>query len=305
MKTINILLISLFSSTVGAAVYGTDDRRDINQVQALRQIAKSVAIAVPNNFLERRRDGLWKVDDVSVLGGSSEVNACLDERFAKQPIIGNCTGFLVGKRHLLTAGHCVLPNGIVDNDSKNPFCDAFSWYLNFNLDLLGKTSEGKIPAQNIYRCKRVIRAENIDKGNDFAVMELDRDVPDEFVPIKVADYKPRISQKVFTIGHPSGLPAKYSGASGVLNNKSPIYFEVNLDTQGGNSGGPVFDERKTAIGILVSGHPVDYYMEPSGCYRVNKCDATGTICNEDSQFKGLQTSNYVQYLHPALPYLKK
>ena len=311
MFILHFLFISL---SLQAAIYGPDNRLDINQILRLAPIAKSIAIAVPNNFLEKRRDNFYAMKDVSILGGSSEVYACMDERFARQPIIGNCTGFLVGKRHLITAGHCVLPNGIVNNDKKHPFCDAYSWYFDFNVNSQGKTSEGKIPPQNIYKCKRIIRAENLELpgsspgtkfGNDFAVMELDRDVAPEFTQLKIANYKPKVSQPVYTIGHPSGLPAKYSGLSNVIKNNNPRYFEANLDTLGGNSGGPVFDVNNNVLGILVSGHPVDYYMIPSGCYRVNKCNANGSVCNEQSQFKDLQKSNYVQYIHTALPYLKK
>jgi V8-like Glu-specific endopeptidase len=301
-----IVVIFTYSLHSLAAIYGVDNRADIHQTPRVRPLATSTAIAVPNNFLNLKPDGNYEMEEVEVLGGSSAANACMDERFALQPIIGNCTGFLIGKRHLLTAGHCILPNGIIDN-AHHPFCDAFSFYFDFNLDANGKTHEKNIPPQNLYRCSKVIRAETIEvngvQKNDFALLELDRDVDPRFIPLKTQARIPKINESVFTIGHPSGLPAKFSGASSVLKNNDEFHFEANLDTLGGNSGGPVFDKNHNVLGILISGHPIDYYMDPSGCYRVNKCNSTGSLCKENPHFPNQQLSNYIQYVGAALKYL--
>lgn len=306
-----VLLLGVLSQgSLNAAIYGKDDRLDIHQIPVMRPLASAVAIAVPKIFTAPKGNGNFEMTDVDVLGGGSAVNACSNERFAKQPIIGNCTGFWIGGRYLLTAGHCILPNGIVNN-SKHPFCDSFQWYFDFNTDSMGRTHEKNIPANKLYSCTRVIRAENIELGgkpgtnfgNDFAVIELDRPVTGIAAPLKLSKRKVRKGEPVFTIGHPSGLPAKYSGTSSVLTIDNPYYFSVNLDTLGGNSGGPVFNAQREVVGILVSGHAVDYY-EDGPCQRVNVCDATGKKCKENSNFDFLQTSNYVQYIDHLLPYLR-
>lgn len=309
------LVTTILSSIAQGAIYGADDRRDINQVPMYRPQAAAVAVAVANIFVLTNPDGTFKIDGVEKLAGSAAVNACSDERFATQPIVGNCTGFLVGDRYLATAGHCLIPTGVVD-DEVHPACEAFSWYFNFNLDSTGRTTEERIPSDQLYRCKRVVRAENIELpgsplgkfGNDFALIELDRVVTSggkPVTPLQISDRKVRVGEPVFKIGHPSGLPAKFAGFSPILATSSPFYFEVNLDSLGGDSGAPVFDLQKRILGILVSGHDVEYYEDPSGCYRVNTCDATGKTCDRNSKFEGMQTSNYIQYIGAMLPYLRK
>lgn len=319
MKTflgVFLVSVSLLSSHTFAAIYGTDDRRDINQTPWLRPLAASIANAVPNNFLEKNSDGTYRVLDVEKLGGSSTAYVCMNERFAQQPTFGNCTGFLVGDRYVVTAGHCVVNTGIVDNDIASPYCAAFSWYFDYNLNISGQTNDQKIPANRIYGCKRIIRAENIEipgglpganYGPDFAIMELDRPVSKDMIPLKLDSDRKRIrkGQSVFTIGHPSGLPAKYSGLGPIVANENPDHFSAPLDTMGGNSGGPVFNAKNEVVGILVSGHPVDYYQDRTGCYRANVCSADGKSCNENSKFQGLETSNSVQYLDAVIPYLIK
>lgn len=297
------LLISMQSF---GAIYGNDDRRDLFQTSFPASMASSIAIAVPGNFVQALVGGNYRVTDVETLAGSSGANACKDERFANQPTIGNCTGFLVGDRYMITAGHCVVNVGVVDKDENSPFCANFKWYFDFNLTASAKTTVNNIPANRLYSCKRVIRAEVIDNGADFAVVELDRPVSKDMIPLTINSARPTVGSAVFTVGHPMGLPAKHSGISSVVAaDKAKDYFEAYLDTEGGNSGGPVFNKKNEVIGILVSGHQIDLYTTPQGCSRVNKCNANGTQCNENSMVSTLQTSNYIQYIAAALKYLPK
>lgn len=310
MNKLFIFFMGLLSlAEAHSAIYGRDDRRDINQMPSLRTEAQAVAIAVPKNFTAPKGNDFFEMQDVELLSDPSTINACLDERFSQQPIIGNCTGFWIGSKYLVTAGHCILPNGVVDN-SPHPFCESFHWYFDYNLDEEGKTHETHIPESKLYSCTRIIRAENVELGgrpgtnfgNDFALIELDREVKGSMKPLRLQGRRVKKGEKVFTIGHPSGLPAKYSGLSRVLQTRNSHYFEVNLDTLGGNSGSPVFNLQKEVIGILVSGHPVDYY-EDGPCQRVNRCNETGRRCKKNSRFGYLQVSNFVQYIDALEPFL--
>ena len=302
------LILTLLINPSFGAIYGHDDRMNIIDVPVYSNLASGIAISVPNNFLSQQSDSSWKVLDVEKLGMSSQVYACMSERFALEPIIGNCTGFLIDQRHLLTAGHCALPNGVIDN-AKHPFCENFTWIFDFNVKKDGTTPENNLSDTNVYGCKKIVRAENIEFnsgnfGNDFAIIELDRDVDERILRNKLSLQSPSTGSRAFTIGHPSGLPAKFSGISQILKTNNEYYFEINLDTQAGNSGSPVFNMNKEVIGILVSGHGIDYYRDPSGCYKTNVCNLSGKSCNEDSPFAHTQVSNYIQRLDKILPYLK-
>ncbi len=306
-QTIFSLFIFLFlNQTSQAAIYGADNRLEVNQVAPLRMVAPAIAAAVPKIFIKKINEQFSQVTDYEPLSGSSTVNACPDERFAQQPIIPNCTGFLISERLLVTAGHCILPNGVIDNQIDGPFCQNFSWYFNFNLDQNGKTTIDHIPEDSIYGCTRIVRAENLDLsppghpatnyGPDFAVIELDRPVKN-FKPLKLNFGGVKNGDAVFTVGHPSGLPAKYSGASKVFDTSNAFHFRVNLDTFGGNSGSPVFNKQNEVVAILVAGHPVDYVTDTKrGCQRVNRCDESGKSCLENSNFAELDTANNMQNL---------
>ena len=298
------LALSLAVQTAGAVIYGTDAQRDIYEVPRLITAARSVAVAVPNLFLRREKDDTYTVTDTESLEADG---VCADERFAGQPSMGVCSGFLLGDRYLVTAGHCVLPNGIVDNED-HPFCQAFSWYFDYNLKRPGEFPAQAIPASRIYGCKRIIRAENLQlgpiAGNDFALIELDRAVSSDIEPLSVAPLAVRPGDLLYTLGHPLGLPAKYSGLSPVLRLDQPYYFSVNLDSLSGNSGGGVFNLNGEVVGILVSGYQFDFVDDKAAaCERMNRCDNDGRNCLMETTVD--QRSDYVQNIQTVLPYLPK
>jgi uncharacterized protein (UPF0297 family) len=68
-----------------------------------------------------------------------------------------------------------------------------------------------------------------------------------------------LTEKVFAIGSPLGLPLKNSGL-GQVRKKDDIWAVASLDVFHGNSGSPIFNTQNQAIGILVSGGP-DFIFE--------------------------------------------
>lgn len=302
----NSFLILFFALTQSfAAIYGTDDRQDVKDVPFLKKIAPAVAVQVSNVFLENNSDGTIKVTDVVT---QQKMGLCASEKFSNQPSVGDCTGFLVSPTILITAGHC---NSNVGIDSvSDEYCKSFSWFFDYNVKKDGSVNYLNVPQNKIYHCIRAIRTENIEiypydllkigTAPDFAVLELDRPV-EGVEPLTISKQKPVAGDLIYTVGHPWGLPAKYSGSAKVINANYKEIVSVALDTLGGNSGGPVFNSQNQIVGILTSGHQNDAYMTTEGCERLNTCDDEGKNCVAPSE---LFPFNEVQHIEIIFPYLE-
>jgi len=257
--TSSLLSLSSYAGYVEKVVYGEDNRLDVfeSQNSLHKKLAASTAAMIPNNSL------IEKGDSFIVKSGTLEGDGiCADARFAKQQTAAMCSGFLVGKDLLLTAGHCV--ESIRD-------CEANSWVFNFSNDS-GVKSAFEINKQDIYKCSQIISRE-LDQSteNDFALIKLDRETNRAPLTYRTSG-KISDSAKLVVIGHPSGLPTKISDGANVRGNKNKYYFQSNLDTFGGNSGSAVFDTASGMVeGILVRGER-DYVMDSvSNCYRPKLC----------------------------------
>jgi S1-C subfamily serine protease len=111
------------------------------------------------------------------------------------------------------------------------------------------TSEGLLPATVLL----------VDKANDVALLRCTG--RGRFPVLRVADSKSvRAGRAVFTIGFPQiqlqGFAPKFtkgdiSSASGFRDD--PRHWQISVPVQPGNSGGPLFDEGGSVIGIVVSG----------------------------------------------------
>lgn len=186
----------------------------------------------------KRHEPFYEFDQEKTI--VSELNVCPSQKFTTQPILSVCTGFLIGKDRLLTAGHCMK----TQRD-----CEDGLWVFEFFKDAK------KIPSRNIYRCKKIIsRNEGATfLGKDYAIIQLEREVKNRKV-LKVQKSKSlRKNGKVAVIGHPLGLPMK-TALGKITSAWFGPYFKTNLDTFVGNSGSPVFNlETAEVIGLLVGG----------------------------------------------------
>ena len=122
---------------------------------------------------------------------------------------------------------------------------------------------------------------------DFAYIELDRPVFGR-EPLKVRTRgKIKKNDKVFVVGHPTGLPVKVAGDSYVQTISNNIYFQANLDTFGGNSGSAVLSEVTGLVeGILVRGDQ-DYVYE-DGCKVPKVCTMSSCRGEEVTRITGVQ-----------------
>ncbi|MBT3981291.1 MAG: trypsin-like peptidase domain-containing protein [Bacteriovoracaceae bacterium] len=276
---ITVASSSIYGRVDPDIVYGDDNRLDFFEVgdSKKQEQMRSTAGMVYNLQIQKKDDGSFQVQSP---GSIKDVyNLCKDEKFINQPVLTFCSGFLVSPDKIVTAGHCFK---LFDED----MCKEASWVFGLNI----KNSEDlgiRVSADDIYKCKKVIVAEmNEDNLRDFAVIQLDRKVVDrDPLDIRTSGIVD-ITEPLYVIGTPSGLPQKLATGSTVRKNSNPYYFEANLDTFGGNSGSAVFNIKTDEVeGILVRGRQ-DYVLsdpsDESSCLKVNTCDQNGLNCRNKS-----------------------
>lgn len=301
------IAISSHSFAETSIVYGTDNRVEVKDVKNISKLTAAIAGRVKNSkFLKYDYNGVensMALFTHSVrLSDAFGANVCSDEKFSNQLMLSDCTGFLVGDDLLATAGHCITMPGIQVENSVNLNCARFSWLFDFKVNSSGVFDNKKVPAKNLFGCKKIVFA-TVDLNLDFALIQLDRKVKGR-TPLKIRKHG-SISRndKLFVIGHPTGLPMKYADGAKVLDNSPVNYFATNLDTFGGNSGSPVFNAKtKKVEGILVRGR-TDYVPSPDPkehCMRVNRCTDDGRLCYSNG---GPNNGEHVTRISEILDYL--
>lgn len=298
MKSLIALCALILSSPSFSAVFGIDNRISIRPGTQGYELSRSTAVAVlSSNFEPSAAPGKIRlnVDKVDEL-------FCPSVRFAKQPSLSYaCTGFLVAPDLLVTAGHCMVNTGESRNETEL-YCKAFSWLFDYNETL----NTENVPAENLFSCKEVIYAVKDEKApfRDYAVVRLSRPVKGR-TPLKMNSQPLKRNETFSMIGHPFGLPAKYSsGAKVLVNNPSRQSFLTTLDAFEGNSGSPVFNSKNEVIGILVGGTPSANTLTNGRCEILNKCSELGTNClapdQDTSVFPGYQgVGSEVQRIAPV------
>lgn len=266
-----ILALALLSAPALAAasdkvIYGTDDRLDYYQADAaMRRLADSVV-------------SLWKAPDVQPAESGSfrlatanygeVMGLCQAEPFREQPIGAFCSGSLVGKNLVMTAGHCI---------KSEADCANTRFVFGFGLKTPGD-QPGSAPASDVYSCKKIVKR-YLDTsygalGPDYALVELERPAEGRKALAVNRGAGPGKGDAIFVIGHPSGLPLKIAGGATVRDSSPAGYFVANLDTYGGNSGSAVFNSRTGLIeGILVRGENDFVYKD--GCQVSNVVTSDG------------------------------
>lgn len=283
-----------------ADIFGTDDRSDVLAGFSKNELARSVAVGVINSLWTDLGDG-----HSELYADSLSDYMCKDERFYRQKNVSYaCSGFLVGPDLLVTAGHCGTNTGEVRNTSDN-YCEAYTWLFDFRVG----TNVDRVPNKNIYKCKEMIYAVQVEEdGNtyDFALIRLERAVTDR-TPLKLATKSVEQGDRVTMLGHPMGLPLKYTSNAAVFEPKSGRSFLTNLDAFAGNSGSPVFNITNEVVGVLIAGNPaLATYRDPkAGCDRYNRCDENGKNCTSLPTNSADGFPNTFSEVQSILPYLNE
>ncbi|MGI4993023.1 trypsin-like serine peptidase [Halobacteriovorax sp. GFR7] len=278
-------LISTNSMAINKIIYGSDNRVEVHESNK-EFLVDSVAAMVPAYAFLKDEKG--KVADTKLLRFPTlkyhrGYPTCNDMRFRDQPTIASCSGFLIGKNLLMTAGHCMIRGGTEVSDQVTSACNDNKWVFNYNSTSINKDGHLEIQKSEVYGCKRVVAA-SYTGTLDYAVIELDREASDK-KPLTL-NHKTSATKKgtdIYVAGYPSGLPLKVAAGAKIVSN--PIYskeFITDLDTFGGNSGSAVFNNKDEVIGILVAGD-IDYTFDfKRGCYKVNVCKKQGGKCDSQS-----------------------
>lgn len=240
-------------------VYGEDNRVEAYERPELKPQTQAVAAMVANkNFALPTLLGF----QIEAYTAQQTYNFCYGQKFEDQPVLSDCTGFLVAPDVLMTAGHCV---------SNASDCRSSQWVFGYEMSA-HEGAPKEIDRNNVYQCKSII-SKSTERGVDYVVLRLDRASerkPLELAPQHVMQVP---GSDVYMIGYPSGLPMKIAEGGQILKNERHLHV-TNLDAFHGNSGAPVFDQAtNTVIGILVSGAN-DYKGSPRGCVVVNELGAT-------------------------------
>lgn len=247
---------NIIGSDSATVVYGIDDRTDYYQIknQSVLGNAKATGGLWFDKDLVKIKNTYHMKKNIS-FGQARRLH--LDERFYNQPVGPHCTVFLVNKKTVVTAGHCaddmreILTKKIV-----------FGFVMNSYRGYSTSFHES-----NVFGIKRVIsQSLNPYTKSDYAVLELDREC-NHIDPVKVSLNGAKHGDNVYLIGHPSGLPLKYT-PNGEVTYVGPVYFKATVDAFAGNSGSPVFNKNNEVVGILVRG-ATDFVIDGNR-YRANR-----------------------------------
>ncbi len=253
------ILFLLLSSQVFASpdvIYGKDNRIEVYQSNnsALITAAESTAAMISYDNLAIKNE--WT--EISGPALKDIYRLCSKERFKEQLAVANCSGTLIDKDIILTAGHCFA--------QKNLDCKGYAWVFGYRVNT-EKQSLITIPTSNIYKCHSVL-AQQVDKNKnvDYAIIKLDRKVTDR-KPVEIRLFgEISFNEKLAVIGHPRGLPTKIADSGDILESTDG-FLRSNLDAYTMNSGSGVFNQKTGSLeGILVSGQS-DFEQDASGCLK--------------------------------------
>lgn len=222
-------------------IIGEDDRADEfdgEVTDRLREIARSTAAIIANESLEH--DG----DRVSIYAESlgASYMMCPDVRFQEQPAGAFCSAWLVAPDIMVTNGHCI---------TSQQSCEASSFVFDYTLSEQD-TDLSSVASGDVYACERVLAWDyTSDCDVDWAVVKLDRPVADrEPLPVRSATDE-LDGDNLVIIGHPFGLPRKFSLVGDVLKEGDNV-FTTTHDIFGGNSGSGIFDAETGEVQGLVT-----------------------------------------------------
>jgi V8-like Glu-specific endopeptidase len=176
---------------------------------------------------------------------------------------GVCSGTHIGNGYVLTAGHCILPEG-QQGTLTNKGCANIKIYWGYRGS--PETGSPKPGVSMVSQCTQMIYAERTEK-RDFAVLKVDQ-APSASIPL--AANKASQGTKITIFGYPQGRPLEWSQYCSVKGVEGYNTMFAHLcDTEPGNSG-------STILAISSSGAPYAIGIHDAGADNFN----VGTYLSE-------------------------
>lgn len=278
IRLLVLMFMTILTQQSLAGDYGLFPAEQDNHPQA--EVIRKATVAIIQNE---------KLQDPNLFSLGDHYRFCMSQPMENEKLWANCSGTLVGKDLVLTAGHCI---------SSETDCSDKSYVFDF-------LSNSDIPRiQNnenlIYKCKKVLAwSKPVPRQQlvDYALIQLDREVQDR-QPISISKTKIGQETNLTTFGFPLGMPMKISkgyinkeDAQKNLSQKSSFAYS-KMPTHGGLSGGGVYDDNYNLIGVLVRGAA---NIERDGrCQRILECNSTDCPWAEVQRIDRLRIMNILR-----------
>lgn len=148
-----------------------DSRRDLYELTdpAVERAARAVAILIDKARLVRGAS-TWALDAPSL---GARLQLCEQERLREQLCAGFCSAVLIAPRRIATAAHCI--RGLTPEQLAARLADI---YVVFGFRMADdRTTPTHFADEAVYRPVRIVARSAPESGDDWAIVELDRDVP--------------------------------------------------------------------------------------------------------------------------------
>ena len=281
------IFFTLIPSILLATIHGNDDRFEAIDImdnleftssnsenltsispEIMRQAVDSTAAMIYQRKVVSQESGLFKITGSSLSTHkfySTKKPLCSEERFVEQQSSASCSGALIGKKYILTAGHCI------ENMSD---CENYRWVFDFKYNTY--MDEIFVTENDVYSCTKIIkRSTDYGRNIDYAIIELDREVINR-TPLKtrtmsqqkyteksidpstgetiLTEKTSKLDNKtpLFLVGCPFGTPLKVTTNGVVIDTGLSNSFRSNIDNFFGNSGGPLINAKTGIIEGLIS-----------------------------------------------------
>lgn len=236
--------------------------RDQELLQACRapdpiwQRTGGVAVLIDKGSFKLPNNGLAELPSRALAHGGAGDDVCLSDTAGDARELASTNGgtlFFIDRHHLVGAGH-VLLSRICTKKTTDRLDD---YVIAFGLTHDAITSDGtiKVPVGQIIDGSTVTVAECHGSGElhtegDWVVLRTDECICGA-EPLPVRWDAPVVErERVHALGHPNQLTMKYSTFSEVARSRPRVpVFEMDLVTDNGSSGSPIFDEDGAVVGI--------------------------------------------------------